>query len=86
MTDPKHHGPILAAIVTGIDVARKNWSPDQPALRDDFTAWVILQELRRSGWTIGRDLDPPPEEQASMASSRMPWPAPDNSGPTATDQ
>ena len=55
MTDYSDYEPILAVIEFGIDKARKNPKPNEPTPSDDYTAWVILQELRRAGWTISRN-------------------------------
>jgi hypothetical protein len=63
MTDYSNYEPILAVIEAGIDKARKNPKPNEPIPGDDYTAWVVLQELRRAGWNIGRDPNvhsPPP--------------------------
>jgi hypothetical protein len=54
MTDYNDYGPILAVIEAGIEKTRQNPKPGEPVPSDDYTAWVILQELRRAGWTISR--------------------------------
>jgi hypothetical protein len=48
---------ILPVIEKGIDVARRNRKPGEPVPSDDFTAWCIVQELRRAGWRIVRASD-----------------------------
>ncbi|WP_158914211.1 hypothetical protein [Caulobacter sp. S45] len=55
MTDYSDYEPILAVIEAAIDKARKNPKPDQPTPSDDYIAWVVLQELRRAGWTISQN-------------------------------
>jgi hypothetical protein len=58
MTDYSDYEPILAVIEAAMDKARKNPKRDQPTPSDDYVAWVVLQELRRSGWTISRNPNP----------------------------
>ncbi len=55
MTDYSDYEHILAVIETAIDKARENPKPDEPTPSDNYTAWVVLQELRRTGWTIIRN-------------------------------
>ena len=43
---------ILAIIEAGIDLTRRNPKHDEPVPDDAYTAWVIVQELRRAGWAI----------------------------------
>lgn len=57
MTDYGDYEPILAVIEAAIDKARKNPKPGESTSGDDFTAWCVLQELRRAGWTISRKLE-----------------------------
>jgi hypothetical protein len=52
MTSYSNYEAILAVIKAGIETARQNPKPGEPVPSDDYTAWVILQELRRSGWSI----------------------------------
>jgi hypothetical protein len=56
MTDYLNYEPILAVIEHGIDVARRNPKPGEPIAADDYIAWCILQELRRAGWSVVRNL------------------------------
>ena len=57
MTDYNDYEPILTVIEAAIDKARKNPKPDEPTPSDDYSAWVILQELRRAGWTLSQNPD-----------------------------
>jgi hypothetical protein len=52
MTDQADYEAILAVIEHGINVARRNPKPGQPAAADDYMAWCVLQELRRAGWSV----------------------------------
>lgn len=45
---------ILEVIASGIDLTRKNPKPNEPIPSDNYTAWVIWNELRRAGWKIVR--------------------------------
>jgi hypothetical protein len=54
MTDYNDYETVLTIIKAGIDKARRNPKPDEPTPSDDYTAWVILQELRRGGWSVER--------------------------------
>jgi hypothetical protein len=54
MTDFADYEPILAVIESAIDLARTNPKSGEPSPSDNYTAWVILQELRRARWTIRR--------------------------------
>lgn len=54
MTDGMDYEAILAVIEFGIKKTRLNPKPGEPVPSDDYTAWVILNELRRAGWTISR--------------------------------
>ncbi len=58
MTDYNDYEAILDVIEFGVGKARENPKPDEPNPSDDYTAWVILQELRRAGWTVSRDSQP----------------------------
>ena len=55
MTNIRDTEAILAVIESAIELTRKNPKPDEPDPPDGYTAWVILQELRRTGWTISRN-------------------------------
>jgi hypothetical protein len=54
MTDELDWPPILAAIEQGIKSAcqQRLDANQQPA--DDFTAFVILRELHREGWSVSK--------------------------------
>lgn len=52
MTNYEDYEAILAVIEAGIKLTRENPKPGEPIPTDDYTAWVILQELRRTGWSI----------------------------------
>ena len=54
MTDYADYETVLAVIETGIDVACRNPKPGEPVASDDYTAWCVLRELRRAGWSIVR--------------------------------
>jgi hypothetical protein len=54
MTDPANYETILTVIESAIKLTRQNPRSGEPTPSDDYTAWVILQELRRAGWTIIR--------------------------------
>jgi hypothetical protein len=54
MTDPTNYEAIIAVIESAIKLTRQNPKSGEPTPSDDYTAWVILQELRRAGWTIIR--------------------------------
>lgn len=41
---------ILAIIESAMELTRQN--PKEPVPPDNYMAWVIVQELRRNGWTI----------------------------------
>ena len=45
---------ILEVIASGIDLTRKNPKPNETIPSDDYTAWVIWNELRRAVWKIVR--------------------------------
>jgi hypothetical protein len=49
MTDVANYEAIMGAIKTGIETARSNPGPEDV---DSYTAWCILNELRRAGWNI----------------------------------
>ncbi len=55
MTDIADYEAILAVIESAIELTRQKPLPDKPVPPDDYLAWVILQELRRTGWTITRN-------------------------------
>ena len=52
-----NHEAILAVIERGIDVAREKGTTIEAKDADAFMAWVVLQELRRAGWSIERTQD-----------------------------
>jgi hypothetical protein len=43
---------VLPIIEFAIDLARRNPKPEGDPMPDNYVAWVICQELRRTGWTI----------------------------------
>jgi hypothetical protein len=49
MIDYRKVMPIIEAT---IDLARQNPKSEGNPMPDDYVAWVICQELRRSGWAI----------------------------------
>jgi hypothetical protein len=55
MTDSANYEVILSVIESAIELVRQNPKPGEPTPTDGYTAWVILQELRRAGWTITRN-------------------------------
>jgi hypothetical protein len=54
VTEAADYQAILAVIESAIDLTRRNPKPGEPVPTDDYTAWVILQELRRTGWSVIR--------------------------------
>lgn len=50
--------PILKAIEHGIKKARKDKLDSGEAITDDFTAFVVLRELDRRGWSVTGPLPP----------------------------
>jgi hypothetical protein len=54
MTADADYEAVLAVIEHGIEVARRNPKPGEPVAADDYTAYCVLQELRRAGWTVTR--------------------------------
>jgi hypothetical protein len=52
MTAYADYEAILAVIEAAIEKTRQNPKPGEPVPSDNYTAWVILQELRRDGWSI----------------------------------
>jgi len=54
MIDHEEFEKVLAMVVSAIDMARRNPKPDEPVPSDDYTAWVVVNELRRAGFKIER--------------------------------
>ena len=54
MTNYADYDAVIAVIEHGIDVARQNPKPNEPLAADDYTAYCVLQELRRAGWAVVR--------------------------------
>jgi hypothetical protein len=54
MTDPTDWEAVLAAIEAGLLKTREDASGDIGLANDGYTAFVILRELHRQGWTVGR--------------------------------
>lgn len=54
MTDELDWPPILAVIEQGIKSARQQRLDANQKPADDFTAFVILRELHREGWSISK--------------------------------
>lgn len=52
MTKPLDWEPALAAIEAGIAKAREDSGTDTSLSTDSYTAFVILRELKRRGWSI----------------------------------
>ncbi len=55
MTNIRDTEAVLAVIESAIELTRKNPKPNEPVSSDNYVAWVILQELRRTGWIISRN-------------------------------
>jgi hypothetical protein len=55
MTDYADYEAILAVIEHGIKVARAAAEEQHEPAATEFTAWCVLQELRRAGWSVARN-------------------------------
>lgn len=52
MTQPLDWEPVLAAIEAGIKKAREDAEIDKSLATDGYSAFVILRELNRQGWSV----------------------------------
>ena len=52
MTQPLDWEPVLAAIEAGIVKAREDAETDKSLATDGYSAFVILRELHRRGWSV----------------------------------
>lgn len=54
MTDELNWPAVLEAIEHGLRKARQQKLDAGEALTDDFSAFVVLRELHRQGWSVER--------------------------------
>jgi hypothetical protein len=54
MTEPLDWEPVLAAIECGIAKARRDAERDTSLANDEYASFVILREMERQGWSVGR--------------------------------
>ncbi len=52
MTQPLNWEPVLVAIEAGITKARNDAKTDTSLATDGYSAFVILRELERRGWSV----------------------------------